>query len=138
MKFRIKLIQSKNEPKIYLAMLATTSKAVTAKKARLKARLALLKKLTEERDCQYLLNKYADPIDAIRDQMIVRGLRQKDLAPILGGTNRASEVLARRRPLTLPMIRKLHQQLDIPADLLIREIQLFRTLPTGVKSFEPK
>ncbi|GMU69032.1 MAG: hypothetical protein AMXMBFR37_13640 [Steroidobacteraceae bacterium] len=50
-----------------------------------------------------------------------QGLRQKDLAVILGGKNRASEILARKRPLTLPMIRSLYDQLEIPAGLLIRE-----------------
>jgi HTH-type transcriptional regulator/antitoxin HigA len=50
-----------------------------------------------------------------------KGLRQKDIAEMLGGKNRASEVLARKRPLTLPMIRSLYEQLDIPAGLLIRE-----------------
>jgi HTH-type transcriptional regulator/antitoxin HigA len=49
------------------------------------------------------------------------GLRQKDVAPLLGGKNRASEVLARKRPLTLPMIRALHRRLAIPTDLLIQE-----------------
>lgn len=50
-----------------------------------------------------------------------RGLLQKDLAQVLGGKNRASEVLARKRPLTLPMIRALHEKLDIPHSQLIRE-----------------
>lgn len=50
-----------------------------------------------------------------------QGLRQKDLAVILGGKNRASEILARKRPLTLPMIRSLYDQLETPTGLLIRE-----------------
>jgi len=40
---------------------------------------------------------------------------------ILGGKNRASEVLARKRPLTLPMIRSLYERLEVPAGLLIKE-----------------
>ena len=50
-----------------------------------------------------------------------KGLRQKDLAPALGGKNRVSEILARKRPLTLTMVRALSESLQIPADLLIRE-----------------
>jgi HTH-type transcriptional regulator/antitoxin HigA len=50
-----------------------------------------------------------------------QGLRQKDIAPLLGGKNRASEVLSRKRPLTLPMIRSLYEKLGIPPGLLIRE-----------------
>jgi HTH-type transcriptional regulator / antitoxin HigA len=46
---------------------------------------------------------------------------QKDIAPLLGGKNGASEILARRRPLTLSMIRALHEVLDIPSQVLIRE-----------------
>jgi HTH-type transcriptional regulator/antitoxin HigA len=49
------------------------------------------------------------------------GLRQKDIADLLGGRNRASEVLARKRPLTLPMIRALYKKLDIPPALLVQE-----------------
>jgi HTH-type transcriptional regulator/antitoxin HigA len=48
-------------------------------------------------------------------------LRQKDIADYFGGKNRASEILARKRPLTLPMIRALYENLDIPPELLIRE-----------------
>jgi HTH-type transcriptional regulator/antitoxin HigA len=50
-----------------------------------------------------------------------KGLRQKDIADLLGGRNRASEVLSRKRPLTLPMIRALYEQLDIPPALLVKE-----------------
>jgi transcriptional regulator with XRE-family HTH domain len=50
-----------------------------------------------------------------------RGLRQTDIAEIVGGKNRASEVLSRKRPLTLAMIRALHEKLGIPSELLIQE-----------------
>ena len=45
----------------------------------------------------------------------------KDLEPIIGKSNRVYEVLNRKRPLTLAMIRRLHQSLGIPADVLIAE-----------------
>ena len=47
------------------------------------------------------------------------GLRQKDLAKVLPGKNRVSEVLHRKRPLSLGMIRSLHKHLQIPAEVLI-------------------
>ena len=50
-----------------------------------------------------------------------QGLRQADIAAIVGGKNRASEILSRKRPLTLAMIRALHEKLGIPSELLIRE-----------------
>ena len=49
------------------------------------------------------------------------GLSVKDLEPIIGKSNRVYEVLSRKRPLTLAMIRRLHKSLGIPADVLIAE-----------------
>jgi HTH-type transcriptional regulator/antitoxin HigA len=62
-----------------------------------------------------------DPVEAIRFRMEQQGLRAKDLEPFLGSSGRVSEVLNRRRPLTLPMIRRLERGLGIPARVLIRE-----------------
>ena len=62
-----------------------------------------------------------DPVDAIRFRMEQTGLTPKDLAPMIGRMNRVYEVLARKRPLTLPMIRRLHAGLGIPAESLIAE-----------------
>jgi len=85
------------------------------------ARLELLAKLVEDYEKDRFIFKKPDPIDAIIFRMEERGLRQKDIADLLGGRNRASEVLSRKRPLTLPMIRALHEKLDIPPALLVRE-----------------
>lgn len=62
-----------------------------------------------------------DPIDLIRETMAERGIPQRELAPCFGSQPNCSAVLNRRRGLTLPMIRGLHEKLGIPADLLIRE-----------------
>jgi len=51
-----------------------------------------------------------DPVEAIRFRMEQRGLRNADLLPILGTRARVSEILSKRRPLTLGMIRKLHER----------------------------
>lgn len=85
------------------------------------ARLELLAKLVEDYEKSRFTFEKLDPIDAILFRMEQQGLRQKDVAELLGGKNRASEVLSRKRSLTLPMIRSLHERLDIPAALLIRE-----------------
>lgn len=61
-----------------------------------------------------------DPISAIEFRMEEQGLRQRDLIPILGSRSRVSEILSRKRPLTLPMIRALSENLGIPTDVLIR------------------
>jgi len=60
-----------------------------------------------------------DPIEAIKFRMDQLGLKQADIAKYLGGRNRASEVLARKRPLNLRMIRSLHLNLRIPSESLL-------------------
>ena len=85
------------------------------------ARLELLAKLVEDYEKDRFPFDKPDPIDAIVYRMEEKGLRQKDIAGLLGGKNRASEVLSRKRPLTLPMIRALYEKLDIPPALLIQE-----------------
>ena len=60
-----------------------------------------------------------DPVEAIKFRMDQLGLKQADIAKYLGGKNRASEVLSRKRPLSLRMIRNLHINLKIPSDSLL-------------------
>jgi HTH-type transcriptional regulator / antitoxin HigA len=62
-----------------------------------------------------------DPIEAIEYEMERRGLARKDLEPYIGSRFRVSEVLNRRRPLSLRMIRQLSAGLGIPAHLLVQE-----------------
>jgi HTH-type transcriptional regulator/antitoxin HigA len=65
-----------------------------------------------------------DPIEIIVAHMDVTGRTQADLAGLLGSRSRASEVLARKRALTLDMINKLHGEWGIPAELLIKPYKL--------------
>lgn len=65
-----------------------------------------------------------DPISLIEHVMEARGYGRKDLAALLGSGPRASDVLERRRPLTLPMIRALASEWRLPADVLVREYEL--------------
>ena len=62
-----------------------------------------------------------DPIEAIKFRMDQLGIKQKDLAEIIGFKSRVSEILNRRRKLTLDMIRKLNEELGIPAEVLVKE-----------------
>ncbi|MDB5850024.1 MAG: transcription regulator containing helix turn helix domain [Rhodoferax sp.] len=66
-----------------------------------------------------------DPIEAIKFRMDQQGLKPKDLEPMIGQLNRVYEVLAGKRPLTLAMIRRLHDGLGIPAEILIRNDDRF-------------
>jgi HTH-type transcriptional regulator / antitoxin HigA len=63
-----------------------------------------------------------DPVEAIRFHLEQNGLSQSDIAGLLGGRNRVSEVLHRKRPLTLAMVRSLHRELGIPAESLLGAI----------------
>jgi len=60
-----------------------------------------------------------DPVDAILFRMDQLKLKRKDLVPYLGSISKVSEVLSRKRPLSLSMIRRLHEGLAIPTDILI-------------------
>ena len=61
-----------------------------------------------------------DPIDYLKDVMAERGLRNKDLKVYIGSSGNVCSVLKRRKPLSLRMIRNLHDYLGIPAEILIQ------------------
>jgi HTH-type transcriptional regulator/antitoxin HigA len=117
----IRIIKTRAQHKAAIAEIARLVRRDPAPESRAGLRLEVLAKLVEDYETEKFVFAKPDPIDAILFRMDERGLRQKDVAQVLGGKNRASEVLARKRPLTLPMIRALHQKLDIPHALLIRE-----------------
>lgn len=76
-----------------------------------------------------------DPVDAIAFRMEALGLTRRHLEPYIGSRARVSEVLTRKRALTLAMIRKLHQNLGIPAEILIGEPRpLRRAASAAVRS----
>ena len=83
-------------------------------------RLDVLATLVEAYEAQHFALPLPDPIEAIRYHMESRGLTRRDLEPYLGGHMRVAEILGRRRPLSIGMIRRLHAGLGIPADVLIR------------------
>ncbi len=65
--------------------------------------------------------KYPDPVQAIKNRMEDRGLKQKDLVDVIGSPSKVSEVLNYKRRLSLPMMRALNKYLDIPAEVLLQE-----------------
>jgi HTH-type transcriptional regulator/antitoxin HigA len=65
-----------------------------------------------------------DPIEAIFYYLESRGLTRKDLETFIGSRSRVSEVLNRKRPLSIEMIRRLHEKLGIPAEVLIKPYHL--------------
>lgn len=79
---------------------------------------ALLPLIEEYEETHYHIDP-PDPIEAIMVRMEELGLDRKDLEPCIGSRGRVSDILNRRRPLTLPMIRKLSEKLGLPGDVLI-------------------
>lgn len=84
-------------------------------------RLDVLVTLVEAYEKKHYRLDLPDPVEAIKFRMEQSGLAPKDLVPMIGQINRVYEVLNRKRPLTLQMIRRLHRDLGIPAESLIRE-----------------
>ncbi|HEU0302266.1 MAG TPA: helix-turn-helix domain-containing protein [Longimicrobium sp.] len=87
------------------------------------ARLDVLVTLIEAYEAKRWVIGVPDPIEAIRVRMRQKNLRQRDLQSMVGSRGRVSEILSRKRALTLPMIRKLSRGLDLPADILIQEVR---------------
>jgi HTH-type transcriptional regulator/antitoxin HigA len=83
-------------------------------------RLDILVTLVEAWEQKHYPLDLPDPVEAIKFHMDQKGLEPRDLIPFIGSRNRVYEVLNRRRPLTLKMIRQLHEGLGIPAESLIK------------------
>lgn len=83
-------------------------------------RLDVLSTLVDAYEQAHFPIDIPDPIEAIQYYMDTRGWSRHDLEPCLGSRARVSEVLNRKRSLTLDMIRRLNQELKIPAEILIQ------------------
>jgi len=81
--------------------------------------LDVLATLVEAYERDYFTINSPDPVEAILFRMEQMGLDRKALEPFLGGRSRVSEVLNRKRSLSMSQIRKLHDGLDIPLENLI-------------------
>lgn len=82
-------------------------------------RLEILTTLVEDWENRHLEILPPDPLEAIRFRMEQMGLSASDIAPMVGGANRVSEILHGKRGLTLAMVRNLHKGLRIPTDVLV-------------------
>ena len=83
-------------------------------------RLDVLVTLVEAYESRHYRLDLPDPVEAIKFCMEQQGLTPKDMVPMIGRINRVYEVLNRKRPLTLAMIQRLHSELGIPAESLIK------------------
>ena len=86
--------------------------------------LEVLTTLVEAYEEQFHKIGVPDPIEAIKFRMEQEGLKQKDLVAIVGSKSRVSEILNRKRKLTIEMIRNLHKQLHIPVESLFLDYKI--------------
>ena len=86
-------------------------------------KLDVMVTLVEAYEAKKLPMDLLDPVEAIKFEMERKGLKAKDLEPIIGKSNRVYEILNHKRPLSLKMIWKPHEGLDIPAESLIKPPQ---------------
>ena len=86
-------------------------------------RLNLLSLLIETYESERFRIERPNPFEAIKFRMEEQGLRQRDLIPFIGSKSKVSEVLTGKRPLTISMIRALHNGLGIPVEVLLQQPQ---------------
>lgn len=84
----------------------------------------ILALLVDEYEKKHFPIEAPDPIEAIKIRMEEMHLKQKDLASVIGGNNRVSEVLNKKRKLTVEMIRSLTAKLNLSPSILIKDYQL--------------
>ena len=92
-------------------------------------RFEVLVTLVETYEAKHYPIGLPDPIEAIKIRMGDMGLGRKDLEPLIGTRGRVSEILNRKRPLTMPMIRRLHETLRIPLEVLFQHYETREPYP---------
>jgi HTH-type transcriptional regulator/antitoxin HigA len=127
-----KIIKSEEEHEAALAHIETLMDAEPGSPE--EDELELWALLVEQYEKEHFPIGPPDPIEAIKFRMDQMGLKQKDLTKFISAKSKVSEVLNRKRGLSLSMIRQLHQNLQIPAEVLVKEPQFeIRSNTTGRK-----
>ncbi|PWK21814.1 HTH-type transcriptional regulator/antitoxin HigA [Maribacter polysiphoniae] len=120
-KFKMKIAPIRNE-KDYQNALERLELIFDAKKGSKKGdELEILSILIDRYENENFPIGMPDPIEAIKFRMEQMGMKQKDLAEVMGFKSRVSEILSKKRKLTLDMIRKLNTTLHIPTEVLIQD-----------------
>jgi HTH-type transcriptional regulator/antitoxin HigA len=124
MKIEVKPIRTEND---YEDGLAEIEQLFDAKPGTIEAdRLEILTTLVEAYEDKHYAIPLPDPVEAIKYFLESRGLTRRDLELYLGSRARVSEILNRKRPLSLEMIRRLHNGLGIPAEVLIQPYEMLK------------
>jgi len=118
----VKIIKNEKDYQAAMARLSALMSLDLAPNSEEENELELLALVIQDFERQTVPPVKADPIESILFRMDQMRLTRKDLVPYIGSISKVSEVLSRKRPLSLPMIRRLHRGLDIAADILIEDV----------------
>lgn len=118
----VKIIKSEKDYQAAMARLSALMSLDLEPNSEEENELELLALVIQDFERQTVPPVKADPIESILFRMDQMRLTRKDLVPYIGSISKVSEVLSRKRPLSLPMIRRLHQGLGIAADILIEDV----------------
>lgn len=119
MKQSVRVIKTQRDYDAALARLSALMDEEFTPGSNKEAELELLALVIKSYESSKVAPVRPDPIEAILFRMDQQRLTKKDLVPYFGSLSKVSEVISRKRPLSLSMIRKLHTGLNIPADVLI-------------------
>lgn len=138
-KQRVKVIKTQRDYDAAVARLSALMDEEMTPGSSKEAELELLALVIESYEHSKVEPVVLDPIEAILFRMDQLGLKKVDLKPYMGSLPKVSEVMARKRPLNLAMIRKLHQGMGIPADVLLAQtedaVDLDEALPYDTAKF---
>jgi len=123
----IKPIKNKKQYKEYLKQAYVLMQSNLKSNSNESDRLELLSILIQQYEKEKYIIEPPHPIEAILFRLDQLNMKRSELSKILGTRSRTSEILNGKRKLSLSMIRKLNTELDIPAEVLIREYQMSST-----------
>ncbi|MEK9158094.1 MAG: ImmA/IrrE family metallo-endopeptidase [Patescibacteria group bacterium] len=123
---KIKVIQNEEDYKKALSLVEELMSRNPTPDSDDGEKLSLLGTLVEDYEAKVIPESLPDPIDAILFRMEQANLKPIDLVKYIGSRGKVSEILSRKRPLTLAMIRSLQSGLGIPAKVLVKESDKFR------------
>lgn len=121
MTFKMNITPIRNEEDYQNALIRLEEIFDAKKETKAGDELDILSILVDQYEKENFPIEKPDPIEAILFRMEQLGMKQKDLAEIVGFKSRVSEILNRKRKLTLKMIRKINDKLQIPADILVQD-----------------
>jgi HTH-type transcriptional regulator/antitoxin HigA len=123
MTMNVKIIKSAEDYEAAMARLSELMSLDPGADSKEENELELLALVIQDFERQTVPPVKADPIESILFRMDQMQLSRKDLIPYIGSISKVSEVLSRKRSLSLPMIRRLNRGLGIPADILIEDVE---------------